>query len=392
VAGRVGGGNTLSYGVREARENRQVRQNGDGLSVGVRLMLHEAAERVANIGSWQWRFGEDEQVWSENLYRLFGVQPGQVSPTRQFVLALTHPDDRERLARYLEGTDRNHGARTVEFRVVHPGRGIRYMRSTLAPLEAGIQASTQLYGTVQDLTDEHLAGREIAAHVALSRSLTEWVSIEASAQHLLRDLAEAMEFAFAALWIPDGDVLAARVVWQDASLAHLPDFEAATLALRATRGIKLPGLVWERQASINIADVSTEIDYRRRMAARSAGLHGGAGFPAVHAGEVLAVLEFYYREESRPTDRLLQTMNAMGYELGEFLSRRRGQLHPQCLTPRELEVLQLASGGRTAAQIAEQLAIGTATVRTHLEHAYRKLGAADRAAAVAIAIRLGLIE
>jgi DNA-binding NarL/FixJ family response regulator len=372
--------------------NNEIRQNGDDHSVEQRLRLYEAAERVATLGSWDWRSDGDEQVWSDNLYRLFGVQPGEISPTREFVLAHTHPDDRERLGRYLESAHRNHGATPVEFRIMCPGRGIRYMRSTMAPLEAEVQDPTQVYGIVQDVTDEHLANREIAAHVALSRSLEEWDSIEASGKRLLRDLAEAMEFAFGALWIPEHGLLVARTVWQDTQLADFPDFEAATLALRAVSGIKLPGLVWARQKPVSIVDVSSESDYRRRVAANIAGLHGAIAFPAVHAGEVLAVLEFYYREESRPSDRLLQTMGAMGYQLGEFFSRRRGQLHPQRLTPRELEVLQSASGGRSAPQIAARLSIGKATVRTHLEHIYQKLGAADRAAAVATAIRLGLIE
>jgi DNA-binding NarL/FixJ family response regulator len=62
------------------------------------------------------------------------------------------------------------------------------------------------------------------------------------------------------------------------------------------------------------------------------------------------------------------------------------------LTPRETEVLSLASHGLTYAQIAEQLAITPATVRTHLKNAYPKLGAGDKAGAVAAALRHGLID
>jgi DNA-binding CsgD family transcriptional regulator len=61
------------------------------------------------------------------------------------------------------------------------------------------------------------------------------------------------------------------------------------------------------------------------------------------------------------------------------------------LTPRELEVLQLAAEGRTSATIARELMVSGATVKTHFEHIYAKLGVRDRAAAVATAMRLGLI-
>jgi DNA-binding NarL/FixJ family response regulator len=62
------------------------------------------------------------------------------------------------------------------------------------------------------------------------------------------------------------------------------------------------------------------------------------------------------------------------------------------ITPRETEVLQLASHGLTHIAIAEQLSLSPATVKTHLENVYPKLGVTDKAAAVASALRHGLIE
>ncbi|MEA2471728.1 MAG: hypothetical protein QOE38_2727 [Thermoleophilaceae bacterium] len=62
------------------------------------------------------------------------------------------------------------------------------------------------------------------------------------------------------------------------------------------------------------------------------------------------------------------------------------------LTPRETEVIQLASHGLTYSAIAEQLGVSEATIKTHIENAYPKLGVIDKAAAVATALRHGLIE
>jgi DNA-binding CsgD family transcriptional regulator len=62
------------------------------------------------------------------------------------------------------------------------------------------------------------------------------------------------------------------------------------------------------------------------------------------------------------------------------------------LTPREREVLQLAADGRSTRDIAGLLIVSPGTVKTHLQHVYAKLDARDRASAVAIAMRLGLIS
>lgn len=61
------------------------------------------------------------------------------------------------------------------------------------------------------------------------------------------------------------------------------------------------------------------------------------------------------------------------------------------LSDREREVLTLVAAGRTNAQIAAELHVGEATIKTHLHHVFSKLGAADRAAAVAIGYRRGLL-
>jgi DNA-binding CsgD family transcriptional regulator len=68
-----------------------------------------------------------------------------------------------------------------------------------------------------------------------------------------------------------------------------------------------------------------------------------------------------------------------------------GDEEDSALTEREIEVLRLVAEGRSSRRIAELLVISESTVKTHLTHVYTKLGVSDRAAAVAHAMRLGLI-
>lgn len=62
------------------------------------------------------------------------------------------------------------------------------------------------------------------------------------------------------------------------------------------------------------------------------------------------------------------------------------------LTPRELEVLALLPKGMMSVQIATELFISEATVKTHLSSIYRKLSVANRSQAVALAIKHGLVS
>ncbi|BAL87334.1 hypothetical protein AMIS_21140 [Actinoplanes missouriensis 431] len=61
------------------------------------------------------------------------------------------------------------------------------------------------------------------------------------------------------------------------------------------------------------------------------------------------------------------------------------------LTAREVQVLRLVAAGSTNIEIGRHLYIGSETVRTHVKRIMRKLGARDRAHAVANAFRAGLL-
>jgi DNA-binding NarL/FixJ family response regulator len=84
-----------------------------------------------------------------------------------------------------------------------------------------------------------------------------------------------------------------------------------------------------------------------------------------------------------------QLVVALADELTQSRERDR---KAETLTGREVEVLQLLAFGHTNKDIAERLFISPDTVKTHLEHIFEKLGASDRTAAVAEALRRHLIE
>ncbi len=65
---------------------------------------------------------------------------------------------------------------------------------------------------------------------------------------------------------------------------------------------------------------------------------------------------------------------------------------PDDLTPREAEVLGLIAEGLTNAEIAERLVVSAATVKSHVNHIFAKIGARDRAQAVVYAFANGLTE
>jgi DNA-binding NarL/FixJ family response regulator len=69
-----------------------------------------------------------------------------------------------------------------------------------------------------------------------------------------------------------------------------------------------------------------------------------------------------------------------------------GSLHRRLVGRREIDVLRLIGGGNSNKQIAGQLSIGEATVKSHVTNILSKLSANDRAHAVTIGLKRGIIE
>ncbi|WP_449281939.1 response regulator [Leucobacter sp.] len=105
----------------------------------------------------------------------------------------------------------------------------------------------------------------------------------------------------------------------------------------------------------------------------------------------------YLVKDSRPAALFSAIRSAAGGAAaiaGPIAARllERMQRPDDALTARELEVLELAASGLSNRDLARRLLVSEATVKTHLHHAFTKLGAENRQAAIAIAIKRGLIR
>jgi PAS domain S-box-containing protein len=356
-----------------------------------RAALHERAEELAGIGSWDWQPESERLVWSDNMFRLYGLRPGEITPSTEYAMEHCHPDDRERVERAADDLGRTGRRAELRYRYVWPDGTLRHVMSTVISVAQSDGLSRRMVGTVRDLTEQHQAEQEIAARFAVSEALSNWEPGALGARRLLRHLAEALEFEVGVMWVPRGDALAAWVVSQaGAQPAH--ELESALRDVHLGRAGGLAGSAWASTEPARIADLTGDAAGAVRAMDARTGLHGLLAVPANCGQEVLAVLTFASRRQAVLTDRFMRSLLGIGYEIGHYLARRRGELSVTALTRRELEVLQLSATGHARRQIADRIEVSQATVKTHFEHIYKKLGVADRASAVGEALRQGLIH
>src|ERR1700688_1110872 len=62
----------------------------------------ERGEQLAQTGTWEWDLDTDVLLWSDNMFRLLGVEPGSIAPTPEYVIGRVHPDDRDGVEREVD--------------------------------------------------------------------------------------------------------------------------------------------------------------------------------------------------------------------------------------------------------------------------------------------------
>ena len=121
-------------------------------------------------------------------------------------------------------------------------------------------------------------------------------------------------------------------------------------------------------------------------------------YEAMHAGASGYVLKSASRDELlRAIRAVKQGAGFLQAEVTKPLLKRlvvdaRLEAERSNLTLREVQILEFLSEGKSNKEVASYLSISDETVKTHLKRLYEKLGASDRAQAVAIALRQNLIE
>lgn len=137
------------------------------------------AQRVAGIGSWDWDLQANGGSWSDNLYRMFGVEPGAFQPSLEKYLEFIHPDDRVAVQRAARRAAEQGSPVAMDTRIVRPdGRAIvGHLRGQVVTDQRGKPA--RLVGTILDVTDlRHAEAARQAAEEqfrAFVETTNEWI-------------------------------------------------------------------------------------------------------------------------------------------------------------------------------------------------------------------------
>jgi PAS domain S-box-containing protein len=143
--------NKIENAVERHRTERELRRRERSLA---------RAQRIASLGSWDLDVETGELRWSDQIYRIFGVEPDEFEGTYETFLGFVHPDDRDAVRAAVDGALTGDGEYRIDHRIVRPD-GTERLVHERAEVRYENGEPVSMSGIVQDITERRRREREL---------------------------------------------------------------------------------------------------------------------------------------------------------------------------------------------------------------------------------------
>jgi PAS domain S-box-containing protein len=141
---------------REVEEREELKRTEDALRKSESLLAR--SQRIAKIGSWSWDLRTGEFIWSDEMYRIFGLDKGTFRPSLKGLMRSIHKDDRGLVERQMEEVRKGSRFFRIKHRALRPDGAIRFIlaEGEVLPAEEG-KDSGEMIGMALDITERQKA-------------------------------------------------------------------------------------------------------------------------------------------------------------------------------------------------------------------------------------------
>ncbi len=112
-----------------------------------------ASQRIAHVGSWEWDIETNKVQWSDELYRINGLQPGEIAPDYALVLSKMHPDTREAFLSAIDAALKGERPFDLEYSFFRQDGSVAFLHTMGEVFRDESGRPRRMVGMVQDITE-----------------------------------------------------------------------------------------------------------------------------------------------------------------------------------------------------------------------------------------------
>lgn len=161
------------------------------------------AQKIAHLGNWHWDIITNKLQWSDEIYRIFGLEPQQFGATYEAFLNCVHPDDKEFVTESVNKALEENKPYSIDHRIVWPDGSGRIVHEDAKVFKGDTGKPVRMIGTVQDITEREKVKEQLqknyetltVVNSVLDYSLKD-ISIDDLLRHLIEQIVTITSFSF----------------------------------------------------------------------------------------------------------------------------------------------------------------------------------------------------
>lgn len=175
----------------------------------------------------------------------------------------------------------------------------------------------------RDITERTRLERRLTVQFEAARILAEAPSLKEAAPKLLRAICDSLAWEMGQIWIVETEANNLRWLasWHAPTLGK-NEFEDASRRRVFAAGVGFPGRIWTEARPIWLDNIALDPNFGRSDLAARAKLHSAFGVPIKLGDETLGVMEFFTRDPLNSDPTLLEIMEAIGHQVGQYIERK----------------------------------------------------------------------
>lgn len=114
---------------------------------------YKQAQRISHLGNWSLDLATGSLHWSDEKYRIYGYEPGNVEANMELCRHAIHPEDLDKVMQFIDSVGKTGEPMTITYRITRPSGEMRHLRSSAEASQDASGKVREILGTVLDITE-----------------------------------------------------------------------------------------------------------------------------------------------------------------------------------------------------------------------------------------------